>query len=339
MDISKLGITKLKEIARDLKIPKYYTYKKKDIDTLRSLIVERQQATPAPVPAAVTVVQVQAPPVEQIVESKSMAEELREMNITSLKVFAKKHGVPRYSKYNKTTKHLLEEAILQHVGRDKFLEEKEVPAETKKEDLSLENLLSKQITQLKQLAKELGIPQYYKYNRNTKDQLARAIFIVTTGKEIEEESIPPSQPPVDIVEEASPAKETIAQLRKKAKDQGISVSNLNRKQLTEYIAADKCSEDFECGGDKICDVSNNKCIEEKFLDKNLTIEDFNGKKIAGVKHALDDVRQILESKQETLQVAAQARAPAKNISAADLEQVITAYKPPAYLLKQITLLG
>jgi hypothetical protein len=83
----------------------------------------------------------------------------------------------------------------------------------------------------------------------------------------------------------------ISELKQLAKDYGIKPTKLNKEQLKHYISADKCkAHNFGCSDNKICDISSNKCVDNKYLKKDLLIKVVNGSKIAGISRDIDKIQ-------------------------------------------------
>jgi hypothetical protein len=88
---------------------------------------------------------------------------------------------------------------------------------------------------------------------------------------------------------------TVSELRKIAKEVGISYTGLSKAQLIHYLAAPKCKDPRKsCSDLRICDIFNNRCVENKFLKPNLMIETIDDIQYAGLKKDFSKWYQILE---------------------------------------------
>lgn len=97
---------------------------------------------------------------------------------------------------------------------------------------------------------------------------------------------------------------TVAELRKIAKEKGVSYTGLNKGQLIHYLTAPECAgEKKGCGAGRVCDLYNNKCVEKNFVKSNLIIEEIDGFEYAGLKKDLAKLYPILDRIRE------EARAP------------------------------
>ena len=103
--VSTMKITQLKALAKELKVPRYSTYKKSDIEVLRELVLEKMN-TDEP--------QVVDEQPRAIIQRIELPADISTMKITQLKALAKKLKVPRYRTYKKSDIDVLRRLILDY---------------------------------------------------------------------------------------------------------------------------------------------------------------------------------------------------------------------------------
>jgi hypothetical protein len=136
-----LTLSKLKKIGKEKKIPKYTSWKNVQD------AVDAISASPA-----------QAP---------SMALDVDTMSITDLKKMAKELNIPNFNKYKKDTISQLRNLVKSSMG----MSEQQVEVVNEQVIEQVVDVDTMTITVLKKMAKELNIPNFNKYKKDTIGQL------------------------------------------------------------------------------------------------------------------------------------------------------------------------
>lgn len=108
IDVSTMGITDLKKLAKKLEIPRYNKYRKSTIEELRGIVIEMLKTRPIPV------------------EKEEPVNEITSLNITNLKKLAKRLGVPSYSKYKKGNIAELQRLVMEYSSPSQEDDEEQV---------------------------------------------------------------------------------------------------------------------------------------------------------------------------------------------------------------------
>ena len=178
-----MNITNLKKLAKDLGVVGYAKYKAGDKETLVRLVLEKRKPTVGGVKEtkeSEVVLAVQRPmPPAPLPPVQKGQEDIRKMNITNLKKLAKDLGVVGYAKYKAGDKETLVRLVLEkrkpatgEVVREQVVIVPPAPVKGKE----TEDVHGMNITNLKKLAKELGVVGYAKYKAGDKETLVRLIL-------------------------------------------------------------------------------------------------------------------------------------------------------------------
>lgn len=218
------SIAELRTIAKNLGVPRYSTYKAADRSELISKIENAQTVikslhTPA------------APGSES---SDTSVDSLVGKPVSELKTIAKNLGVPRYSTYKAADKHALISEISKRIGS--------TPVANEGGEQEDADFMNKGMSELKTIAKRLGVPRYSTYNTSNKESLISQItsrmadMRITEPRRVEMIPIPEIvdeniiiEPGVSSLGEEEPARDDINTVEKTA------VKTAEKKTKAKYI--------------------------------------------------------------------------------------------------------